>query len=126
MYDLCDILFFIKSIQHPSDHFDIHSYVSFCHRATRSSSCNKLEHVYTSTNKQRNFYFNRLPRTFDSLPQIDSSLPFFKIKTQLINFYWHHFMKNFNSNDLHSLHFTCPCSICSAHPTPPNLNTQTN
>ena len=72
-YDLCDILFFIKSIQHPSDHFDIHSYVSFCHRATRSSSCNKLERVYTSTNKQRNFYLNRLPRTFNSLPSIISS-----------------------------------------------------
>ena len=30
---------------------------------------------------------------------------FFNIKTQLINFLWQHSMKNFNADDLHSLHF---------------------
>ena len=25
-------------------------------------------HVYTSSNKQRNFYFKRIPRTFNNLP----------------------------------------------------------
>ena len=60
IYDQCDILSFIK----------------FCHHSTRSSSSNKLEHVFTSSNQQRNFYFNRLPRTFNSLPVIDLTQPF--------------------------------------------------
>ena len=120
-YDLCDILFFIKSMKNPSDHFDIRTFIKFCHHSTRSSSCNKLEHVFTSSNKQRNFYFNRLPRTFNSLPTIDLTKPFLTIKAQLIQILWQHFTKNFNPDNLHSLHFSCPCSICSKHPKPPNF-----
>ena len=125
-FELCDILFFIKSIQNPSNHFNIQSFITFSSHSTRSSSCNKLQHVYTSSNKQRNFYFNRLPRTFNNLPAIDLSQPFFTIKTQLTSFLWQHFIRNFDSDNLHSLHFTCPCSICSSHPKPPNFTTHTN
>ena len=121
-YDLCDILFFIKLMKNPSDHFDIRTFIKFCHHSTRSSSCNKLEHIFTSSNKQRNFYFNRLPRTFISLPTIDLTKSFLTIKAQLIQILWLHFMKNFNPDNLHSLHFSCPCSICSKHPKPPNFN----
>ena len=70
-YDLYDILFFVKSIQHPSNHFNISNYVNFCHNPTRSSTSNKLQHNFTSSNKQSNFYFNRLPRTYNSLPVLD-------------------------------------------------------
>ena len=99
-FDLCDILFFIKSMKNPFDHFDIRTFINFCHHSTRSSSCNKLEHVFTSSNKQRNFYFNRLPRTFNSLPTIDLTKPFLTIKAQLIQILWQHFMKNFNPDNL--------------------------
>ena len=66
-YDLCDILFFIKSVQHPTNHFNINNYVSFCHHPTRSSTSNKLQHNFTSSNK---LYFNRLPRTYCLLGQL--------------------------------------------------------
>ena len=81
-YDLYDILFFVKSIQHPSNHFNISNYVNFCRNPTRSSTSNKLQHNFTSTNKQRNFYFNRLPRTYNSLPVLDLNQPFLTIKSR--------------------------------------------
>ena len=123
IYDQCDILFFIKSIQNPSDHFNIQTFIKFCHHSTRSSSSNKLEHVFTSSNQQRNFYFNRLPRTFNSLPVIDLTQPFVTIKFQLTEILWQHFIRNFDPDNQHSFHFTCPCSICSKHPKPPNFDT---
>ena len=84
-YDLCDILFFIKSTKNPSNNFDHRTFIKFCHHSIKSSSCNKLEHVFTSSNKQRNnlFYFNRLPT-------IDLTKPFLSIKAQIL---WQHFMK---------------------------------
>ena len=81
-YDLYDILFFVKSIQHPSNHFNISNYVNFCHNPTRSSTSNKLQHNFTSSNKQSNFYFNRLPRTYNSLPVFDLNQPFSTIKSR--------------------------------------------
>ena len=112
----------IKSIQNPSDHFNIQTFIKFCHHSTRSSSSNKLEHVFTSSNQQKNFYFNRLPRTFNSLPVIDLTQPFVTIKFQLTKILWQHFTRNFDPDNQHSFHFTCPCSICSKHPKPPNFN----
>ena len=94
-----------------------------CHHSTRSSSINKLEHVFISSNQQRNFYFNRLPRTFNSLPVIDLTQPFVTIKFQLTKIIWQHFMRNFDPDNQYSFHFTCPCSICSKHPKPPNFDT---
>ena len=72
-YDLYDILFFVKSIQHPSNHFNISNYVNFCRNPTRSSTSNKLQHNFTSSNKQSNFYFNRLPRTLNLFPPLNHS-----------------------------------------------------
>ena len=84
---------------------------------------NKLEYVFTSSNQQRNFYFNRLPQTFNSLPVIDLTQPFVTIKFQPTKILWQHFIRNFDPDNQHSFHFTCPCSICSKHPKPPNFDT---
>ena len=48
-YDLCDIPFVIKSVQHPTNRFNINNsyYVSFYHHPTRSSTSNKLQHNFT-------------------------------------------------------------------------------
>jgi len=64
--DLYDIMFFIKALQQPSTHFNIY-YVSFSTSNTRSSSTNKLNHVRTNSNYNRNFYFNRIPRIWNQL-----------------------------------------------------------
>ena len=123
IYDQCDILFFIKSIENQSDHFDIRTFIKLCHRSTRSSSSNRLEHVFTSSNQHRNFYFYRLPGTFNSLPVIDLTQPFVTIKFQLTKILWQHFTGNVNPDNQHSFHFTCPCSVCSKHSKPPNFGT---
>jgi len=116
-YDLCDIPFFIKSIQNPSHHFDIRTFICVCRHFTRLPSCNKL-HVYTSSNKRRNFSLTDYLIHLTNLPAIDLTQPFLIIKTQ------NHFMKNFDPDNLHTLHFTCQCRICSNHPRPPNLFAQ--
>jgi len=120
-YDLCDILFFIKSVQHPSNHFNINNFVSFCHHSTRSSTSNKLQHNFTSTNKLSNFYFNRLPRTYNNLPVLNLNQSFHTIKAKLNKFFWEHFSTNFDPDNQHSYHFVCPCSSCSKSPQPPNF-----
>ena len=45
--DLYDLLFFIKALKQPQDHFNIHHHVSFSTNSTRSASTNKLNHIYT-------------------------------------------------------------------------------
>ena len=61
--------------------------------------------------------------TFNSLPVIDLTQPFVTIKFQLTKILWQHFTRNFDPDNQHSFHFTCPCSICSKHPKPPNFDT---
>ena len=121
-FDLYDILFFIKSIQNPSDSFDIRNFVDFYQLSTRSSTSNKLKHVFSSTNRQSNFYFNRLPKLYNALPALNLNLSFNTIKTYLKQLFWKHFVSNFNSDDPHSLHFICTCSICSKTPNTPNFS----
>jgi len=54
--------FFVKSLKQPSDHFNILDHVTFSTSRTRSATTHKLLHNYSSNNKIRNSYFNRLPR----------------------------------------------------------------
>ena len=75
-FDLHDILFFIKSIQNPSDSFDIRNFVDFYQLSTRSSISNKLKHVFSSTNIPSNFYFNRLPKLYNAFPALNLNLSF--------------------------------------------------
>ena len=122
IFDLYDILFFVKSIQNPSGSFNIMNYVNFCQHSTRSSTTNKLKHVLSSTNKQSNFYFNRLPRLYNALPVLDLNQPFTTIKSYLKQFFWNHFKSHFNSENPHTLHVVCPCSVCSKTPRTPNFS----
>ena len=118
LLDLYDILFFVKLTKNPSESFNIREtvYVNFCQLSTRSSANSKLKHVFSSTNncKQRNFYFNRLPRIYNALPALDLNQSFITIKTYLKQFLWNHFKTNFISDDLHTLHFVPSILV---HPT---------
>ena len=62
IYELNDIMFFIKSLKRPTDSFKITNYVSFSSFTTRSSINCKLVHKRSRLNTNRHFYFNRLPR----------------------------------------------------------------
>ena len=111
-FELQDILFLVKCLKHPPDNFNILDYISFTTTTTRSSSRNNLAVKYRRTNAGRHFYFNRIVRLWNSLPQInlDSSLP--SIKNHLTNFLWNHFQSNFTQDNYCTYHFRCPCSDC--------------
>ena len=47
--NLYKVLFFIKALKQPWDHFIIQHHVSFSTNSTRSTFTNKLNHIYTPT-----------------------------------------------------------------------------
>ena len=104
--------FFIKAFQQPSSHFNINHYITFSHANTRSSSTNKLHHVHTNNNCFCNFYFNRLPRLWNSLPPIDLTKSLSSIKTTIYNYLWNHFKQNFLSTNPCTFHYCCRCTNC--------------
>ena len=116
--EINDIMFFIQSIKNPSTSFNIRNFISFTTSNTRSSTYHKLQHSISSTNYQRHFYLNRIPRLWNSLPPIDLSSSQIEIKAKIIKFLWSHFESNFNPADPCSFHFQCPCTNCitSIHP----------
>ena len=86
IYELTDILFFIKSIKTSNNSFDITEFISFSSSNTRSFGT-KLCHRVSINNITLNSYYFRLPRLWNSLPIIDISLPYDTIKRKLISFY---------------------------------------
>ena len=110
--DFYDIMFFIKALKQPSNHFNIYDHVSFSTANTRSSSNNKLNHVYTSNNYTRNFYFNRISRLWNKLPSIDLSQPLSVIKVNIYKYLHQHFILHFLANNPCTYHFCCRCSNC--------------
>ena len=119
MFELYDAMFFIKSLKASSSCFCIKDFVSFAHCNTRSSTTGKLQHIYSCNNYTKNFYFNRLPQIWNSLPPIDLSLSIPVIKTMLYKFLWNHFLLNFQSNNPCTFHFVCPCCSCANSPLTP-------
>ena len=115
IFEINDILFFIKSYKSSSIHFNI----KICISNTRSNTSTKMIHHRSSSNIFHNSYFCRLPRPWNSLPPIDLSLPITIIKYRLLQFLWNHFTENFIDNLPCTFHFYCPCSICSATARPP-------
>ena len=60
MFELYDVMFFVKSIKSPSPCFHITDFISFSYSNTRSPTTNKLQHIYSTNNFVKNLYFNRL------------------------------------------------------------------
>ena len=126
-YEIADIMFLVKSIKFPSDHFRFCDYVQFCSHLTRGSSNLKLKHSLCRTEIERNFYFNRIPRLWNfyfnrihrlwnSLPTLDINLPLSVIKSGIRQFFWNHFVSNFDSNNVCTYHYLCPFVKCSKLP----------
>ena len=119
VYEMNDIMFFIKSYKQQSSHFNITEYVQFSTSNTRFGASEKMVHHRCSSNTAQNFYFYRLPRLWNSLPKIDLSLSTNIIKHKLYNYMWDHFMQQFNDTNIHTFHYLCPCCHCStASPSP--------
>ena len=121
-FELVDIMFLVKSVKFPSGHFNIHEFVQFCSHPTRAGQSFKLKHLLCRSNYERNFYFNRIPRLWNSLPFLDITLSLSVIKSKLRAYFWDHFMLNFNSNNLCTYHYLCPCPKCSQLPVKMHFN----
>ena len=72
IYEIADILFFIKSIKYPSNKFDILNYVNFTTDSTKFAGT-KLYPKTAHTNVIMNSCFYHLPRLWNSLPINDLS-----------------------------------------------------
>lgn len=112
IYELNDIMLFISSLQNPSTSFNILNYVSFTSSTTRSATHHKLHHTLSSSTQTSNFYFNRLPRLWNSLPPIDLTTSTHSIRAALIDHLWTHFDSHFDSTNSCTFHFHCPCTKC--------------
>ena len=121
-FEINDILFFITSIKNPTKCFNILHHVTFSTASTRSSSKCKLVHNLSRTNRDRHFYFSRLPRLWNSLPTIDLNQSMSSIKCKLKHFFWSHFHVHFDSENPCSFHFVCPCRRCAALPVTSNFH----
>ena len=109
-FELCDLMFFIKNIEYPSESFNIKDYVTFSKCGTRSSFIHKLTHNKTATSSYRQFYFNPIARLWNSLPPIDISSSSSSISSTISNLLWSHFESHFDSSLICTFHFNCPCS----------------
>ena len=83
LYELSDVLFFVRSLKFPDPSFPIKDYISFSKAPTRSASSSKLSIKSSSTSLSRHTYFCRLVRIWNALPSIDLSLSYSTIKFQL-------------------------------------------
>ena len=113
-FEVYDIMFFIRCFKDSSssDSFSVLSFIRFSRGTTRASSHLKMIHSLSRTNSASHFYFNRLPRLWNSLPPIDITLSLSAIKKQLRQIFWNHFLFHFNSSNPCSFHYLCPCSKC--------------
>ena len=83
LFELNDICFFVRSLQlceSPNHSFNISRYTSFSPNNTRSGTYKKLVQPPITHNRDKHFYFNRLPHLWNSLPPIDLSLSLVSIK----------------------------------------------
>jgi len=120
--ELHDIMFFVRCLKGPTDAFNIYDHVTFCTSSTRSSTHLKLQHTLSRTNSARHFYFNRIPRLWNTLPTIDLDQSTTSIKRKVWQFLWDHFMRTFKSDNPCSFHLLCPCSKCSSLSVTSNFN----
>lgn len=110
--ELQDVLFIVKCLQDPPDNFNVLEYISFTRNNTRSSTKKRMEYKYKRTTIGRHYYFNRIVRLWNALPDLDLQRPIGIIKNKLTVFLWNHFNSNFNPDNPCTYHLRCPCSNC--------------
>ena len=116
LYELLDLLFFIKCLKFPDPSFPVLDFVSFSSKNTRSSTFSKLVHQHRLTSNSQHSFFCRIVRLWNSLPPLDLSLSYPSIKLHLKKIFWSHFLTHFDSSVPCTYHVVCPCSKCSRLP----------
>ena len=122
--EVFDIMFGINCLKNASisTSFCIHSYITFSNSSTCSTTHLKLKHSLAKSNTIGYFYFNRLPRLWNSLPTINLDLPISTIKKKLLRFFWDHFNTHFQCNNPCTFHYLCPCAKCVRLPIKSNCS----
>ena len=115
-FECNDIMFAVRHLKDPQDHFDLSQHVTFSSAFTRSSTKLKLTHMKSTNNLNRHYYFNRLPCLWNSLPPFDINKSISTIKQPLTNYLYDHFLKNCDTKHTCSYHIMCPCAKCSHLP----------
>ena len=112
--DLQDLVFMVKCLKDPEDTIGIHQYIKFVTSNTRAGTNNKMCHRFVRLSTTRNFYFVRIVRIWNSIPSgtIDLKLTVHTNKVRLRAYLWEHFELNFDSSNLCSYHYLCPCYKC--------------
>ena len=100
LYELDDLMFLVKCLKLPSDHFNICHYIKFASSSTRSGSSHKLVHSKSPSSAHQHFFFNRIVRLWNHLPVIDISYLSQLISSSNNSFLWEHFTTFFNSDYL--------------------------
>jgi len=106
IYELNDLMFFIKSLKFPTVNFNINQYISFASSNTRSSDHLKLVHPRTISALHHHFYFNCIARLWNYLPVINLS---YIIKQKIKSYLLEHFNSHFHPDQICSFHLLCPC-----------------
>ena len=104
----------MKSLKAPTDHFDIRRHIQFARNPTKSGTSSKLVHIKALQSSHHHFYFNRIVRLWNHLPEIDTSLSIHTIKNQITAYLWNQFTTSFNSDSLCSYHVFCPWPATAA------------
>ena len=89
IYELNDLMFLIKSLNTPTENFDIKDFISFNTSSTRSGSHLKLCHPRALSTNHHHFYFNQIVRLWKHtpcMPAIDISLSSHVIKRNLTKY----------------------------------------
>ena len=120
LLELNDICFFVRSLKlitsDSNISFNILNYNQFSQNQTRSTSFSKLIQPLIKNNRDKQFYFNRLPYLWNSLPPVDLSLSFITIKSKLMKIFWESFVTRFNPDNYCTYFYSCPCSKCFSQP----------
>ena len=117
--EIGDVMFFIKQLRAPVGNFDISEFLSFTASSTRSSTYLKLQLSRSPSNLSSHFYFCRFPRLWNALPPMDLSLSIPTLRRQLLDIFWFRFINSFDSDNPHSFHYLCPCTLCKCIPKGP-------
>ena len=103
----------------PPDNFNITDYISFVSSSTRAATMNRIKRTIPlkpRLNSTRHFYFNRMVRLWNSLPNIDLQLPFNSIRRHILGIFWQVFIQQFDVNNSCTWYVSCPCTKCTSLP----------
>ena len=88
LYELFNVLFFVKCLKFPNPSFIVEKFITFSSSSTRPGSAAKLVHKRRSTSSSHHFTFAGWSVFWNSLPPIDLTLSFSTTKQVIKQHFW--------------------------------------